>query len=136
LEGAIDQLNRPYVRVDVAGFSDSIIAFIDTGFNGALIVDEAQARRMDLGVQRDQRADVRLASQKEESFYLGRGTLAWFDEAKEITAYVLIESEEQRSERLKGKENEEVLIGTELLLDCRLEIDFVLRKSLIAKADT
>jgi len=121
--------------MDVAGFPDSIIVFIDSGFNGALIVDEAQARRMGLGVLRDQRADVRLASQKEESFYLGRGTFAWFDEAKEITAYVLIESEEQRSERLKGKENEEVLMGTELLLDCRLEIDFVLRKSLIAKTD-
>jgi predicted aspartyl protease len=121
--------------MDVAGFPDSIIVFIDTGFNGALIVDEAQARRMGLGVRRDQRADVRLASQKEESFYLGRGTFAWFDEAKETTAYVLIESEEQRSERLKGKENEEVLMGTELLLDCRLEIDFVLRKSLIAKTD-
>ncbi len=136
LQGAVDQLNRPYVRIDVAGFSDSIIAFIDTGFNGALIVDEAQARRMGLGVQQDQRAEVRLASQKEESFYLGRGTLSWFDEAKEITAYVLIESEEQRSERLKGKENEEVLIGTELLLDCRLEIDFVHRTSRIARTDT
>src|SRR5712691_10853970 len=91
LEGAVDQLNRPYVRIDVAGFSDSVIAFIDTGFNGALIADEAQARLMGLVVRRDQRAHARLASQKEESFYLGRGTFSWFDEAKEITAYVLIE---------------------------------------------
>jgi hypothetical protein len=65
-----------------------------------------------------------------------QGTFPWFDEAKEITVYVLIESEEQRSERLRGKENEEVLIGTELLLDCRLEIDFASRKLRIAKADT
>ena len=135
LEGAVDQLNRPYVRIDVAGFTDSIIAFIDTGFNGTLIVDEVQADRMGIAVHRGQRLDVRLASQKEESFYFGRGKFSWFHEIREITAFILIGSGEQRSEGLKGKENEEVLIGTELLLDCRLEVDFVVRKVRITKSD-
>jgi len=97
--------------------------------------DEVQADRMGIAVHRGQRLDVRLASQKEESFYFGRGKFSWFHEIREITAFILIGSGEQRSEGLKGKENEEVLIGTELLLDCRLEVDFVVRKVRITKSD-
>jgi predicted aspartyl protease len=45
LEGSIDDLNQPLVRIDAPGFSNPLIAFIDTGFNGAVIVDESQAAR-------------------------------------------------------------------------------------------
>jgi hypothetical protein len=34
--GSVDDLRRPFIRIDVAGFDDPVIAFVDTGFNGAV----------------------------------------------------------------------------------------------------
>ena len=50
-----------------------------------------------------------------------------------ITAYVLIETPQARRARTARKTEEEILIGTELLFGCRLEIDFPARRVLIAK---
>jgi hypothetical protein len=43
LEGSVDDLNRPLVRIEATGFADPLVAFIDTGFNGAILIDETQA---------------------------------------------------------------------------------------------
>lgn len=80
-------------------------------------------------------AQVRLASQREENFLLGRGKFAWLGESKSITAYVLIETQDERRARIARKTEEEILIGTELLSDCRLEINFPARKVVIARAE-
>jgi hypothetical protein len=37
LEGSVDDLKRPLVRIETPGFTDPLIAFVDTGFNGALL---------------------------------------------------------------------------------------------------
>jgi hypothetical protein len=133
LQGAIDHLNRPYVRLDLVGFADPVVAFIDTGFNGAVILNENQAARMGFAVDQTQVADPLLANQQVGHFYFARGDLVWFDEITAVTAYVPVESAAERVGRLK-KENEEVWIGTELLLGCRLEIDFVGRTVVVARA--
>lgn len=132
LEGSIDDLNRPLVRVELAGFSDPLVAFIDTGFNGAILIDEPQAIKLGFQVFKHQ-AQVRLASQREENFLLGRGKVAWLGESKSVTAYVLIETQDERRVRIARKTEEEILIGTELLSDCRLEIDFPARRVVIVK---
>jgi predicted aspartyl protease len=133
LEGSIDDLNRPLVRIEVPGFSDPLVAFIDTGFNGAIIVDEPQAARLGFRVSHSWRTSVRLASQREEDFLLGRGTFPWLGQHMPISAYVLIETPQTRSARIARKTEEEILIGTELLSACRLEIDFPERRVLIEK---
>jgi hypothetical protein len=51
-----------------------------------------------------------------------------------MTAYVLIETQDARRARIARKTEEEILIGTELLSGCRLEIDFPARKVLITRA--
>jgi predicted aspartyl protease len=135
LEGSIDDLNRPLVRIELPGFTDPLVAFIDTGFNGAVLIDEPQANKLGFQIFKQQ-AQVRLASQREEIFLLGRGQIAWFGESKSITAYVLIETQGERRARIARKTEEEILIGTELLSDCRLEIDFPARRVLIAKVDS
>jgi predicted aspartyl protease len=124
---------RPLVRIAVAGYSDPLIAYIDTGFNGAIIVDAIQAERLGFRISENQFAHARLASQRRESFWLAQGRLRWFDEQVLITAYVLIETDEERSDRLARKTEEEVLIGTELLSGCRMEIDFPGRTVLLRK---
>jgi hypothetical protein len=46
IQGSIDDLNGPLVRLELPDFPDPLVAFIDTGFNGAMIVDEAQAAKL------------------------------------------------------------------------------------------
>jgi len=134
LRGSIDDWNRPLVRIAAPGFFDPLVAFIDTGFNGATIVDEIQASRLGFDVANKWYARVGLASLREEHFQLCRGTFPWFGEQVPITAFVLEETPEQRRARTARKTEEEVLIGTELLLDCRLELDFPARTVLIARS--
>jgi predicted aspartyl protease len=133
LEGSIDDQKRPLVRIGAPGFSDPLVAFIDTGFNGAILIDEAQAARLGFRVSRDSIAPVQLASGRIENFMFGRGGFAWFGERRTITAYVLIETQAARRARIARKTEEEILIGTELLAGCRLEIDFSARTVLIIK---
>jgi hypothetical protein len=134
LFGSIDDLGRPLVRIDAPGFSDPLVAFIDTGFNGAIIIDEVQAAKLGFDIAKRWYARVSLASLREERFQLCHGTFPWFGEFVPITAFVLEESQVQRRTRTARKTEDEILIGTELLSDCRLELDFPRRKVSITKA--
>lgn len=133
LEGSVDDRKRPLVRIETPGFIDPLVAFVDTGFNGALLIDEAQAARLGFSVARDSIRPVQLASQRNEDFMVGRGSFLWLGERRTITAHVLIETQSERRARNARKTEEEILIGTDLLSDCRLEIDFPARKVLISK---
>jgi predicted aspartyl protease len=132
LEGSVDDLGRPIVRIEAFGFSDSLVAIIDTGFNGAAIVDANQAQRLGIKTY-NQFANARLASQREEKFLLGRGRFLWFGEEISITAFVLIETDEERRMRIARKREEEIIIGTELLEKCQVVLDFPNRRVLITK---
>ena len=133
LEGSVDDRKRPLVRIETPGFIDPLVALVDTGFNGALLIDEAQAARLGFSVARDSIRPVQLASQRNEDFMVGRGSFLWLGERRTITAHVLIETQSERRARNVRKTEEEILIGTDLLSDCRLEIDFPARKVLISK---
>jgi predicted aspartyl protease len=133
LEGSVDDLRRPVVRIQTPGFTDPLLAFVDTGFNGALLLDEAQAVRLGFSVARNSIKPLRLASQQNENFLLGEGNFVWLGERRTIVAYVLIETPGERRTRNARKAEEEILIGTDLLADCRLEIDFPARKVLITR---
>jgi hypothetical protein len=74
-----------------------------------------------------------MASQRNEDFMVGQGSFLWLGEHRIITAYVLIETQGERRARNPRKTEEEILIGTDLLSNCRLEIDFPARKVLISK---
>jgi predicted aspartyl protease len=133
LEGSVDDLKRPLVRIETLGFADPLVAFVDTGFNGALLLDERQAARLGFSVVSNSATPVQLASRRQEDFMVGRGSFLWLGERRTITAYVMIEIQGERRARNARKTEEEILIGTDLLSDCRLEIDFPARKVLISK---
>jgi predicted aspartyl protease len=133
LEGSVDDLKRPLVRIETPGFIDPLLAFVDTGFNGALLLDERQAARLGFSVVRNSATPVQLASRRKEDFMVGRGSFLWLGDRRTITAYVMIETQGERRARNARKTEEEILIGTDLLSDCRLEIDFPARKVLISK---
>lgn len=133
LEGSVDDRKRPLVRIETAGLTDPLVAFVDTGFNGALLIDQTQAARLGFSVARGSVKPAELANRRKEDFLLGQGSFTWLGERRIIVAYVLIETEGERYARNARKTEEEILIGTELLADCRLEIDFPARKVLISK---
>jgi predicted aspartyl protease len=133
LDGSVDDLNRPLVRIEMPGFTDPLVAFVDTGFNGAILVDERQAARLGFLVAKDSITPVRLASQRNEDFMVGQGSFIWLGERRIILAHVLIETQGERRARNARETEDEILIGTGLLSDCRLEIDFPARKVLISK---
>jgi hypothetical protein len=82
IEGSVDDLKRPLVRIETPGFTDPLVAFIDTGFNGALLLDESQAARLGFSVARDSIRPVQLASQRDEDFLLGEGSFIWLGERR------------------------------------------------------
>jgi hypothetical protein len=84
-------------------------------------------------VAKDSITPVRLASQRKENFLVGHGSFIWLGERRTIIAYVLIETQGERRARNAHETEEEILIGTDLLSDCRLEIDFPARRVLIRK---
>lgn len=131
----MDDLGRPFVKLDIAGFPAPVTALIDTGFNGAMIVDEYQAMRMGLQISRQHRINAVLASQQPETFLLGRGRIRWLGEQPFISAFVIIETEQERIGRRRQKKEEEIVFGVELLLDCKLEIDFAARSLTIARIE-
>ncbi|MGV1013502.1 MAG: hypothetical protein ACOYB4_00875 [Methyloceanibacter sp.] len=133
IRGGIDHLNRPYVKLNATGFTDPLTAFIDTGFNGSLILDEYQAERMGLKITNQDLVSVILASHRPETFLLCRGRIDWLGEAPFISAFVISETEEERSARRRRKREEEIVIGVELLLGCRLAIDFAARSVTVTR---
>jgi predicted aspartyl protease len=133
IRGGVDHLNRPFVRLGVTGFAEPVTAFIDTGFNGSLIVDEYQAQQMGFQVTKIHSITALLASQRSETFLLCRGRINWLGDEPFITALVISETETQRLERRRRKRNEEVVLGVELLINCKLEVDFVRRSVSITR---
>ncbi len=124
VKGGVDDLNRPFVKLTAKGFLDPLTAFIDTGFNGSMILDEDQAERMGLHITRNYPIAAILASQQAETFFLCRGRIGWLGEEPFISAFVIRETAAQRIERRRRKREEEIVLGVELLLNCSLEIDF------------
>jgi predicted aspartyl protease len=131
----VDDRYRPFVKLNVAGFSDPVTALIDTGFNGAMIVDEYQATQMGLQIMRQHRISAVLASQQPEIFLLCRGRISWLGEQPFISAFVILETEQERLLRRRQTREEEIVLGVELLLNCTLEIDFAARSLTIARLD-
>ena len=135
LRGSIDDLNRPYVKLTIAGFAEPLTAFIDTGFNGSLIVDRDQAQRMGFETTSQHYVSAVLASHRPEVFLLSRGRITWFGEQVFLSALVIQESDHERVTRRRRKRQEEIVLGVELLFNCRLEIDFSERSVLIKRLD-
>jgi hypothetical protein len=73
---------------------------------------------------------VRLASQRDKTFYLAAGGFTWLGEKRNLSALVFRETERRRD---AASSEEEILVGTELLRDCRIEIDFSKRAVHIAR---
>ena len=53
LNGSVDQLGRPLIRVRPSGAQDDILALVDTGFHGELMMGVSTARELKIELSDD-----------------------------------------------------------------------------------
>lgn len=83
-------------------------AIIDTGYNGEIIMPQHEIRAMALELLGT--IDSELANGKIVGIELFRGRIKWFDQVREVA--------------VGSSQSDDVLLGTLLLADCDLYIDF------------
>ena len=116
LVGSVDDIGRPVVRVAVVGRDDEMLATIDTGFNGELLMGMGDAALLGVG-QRTQGDSVELGHGVSVAVEVGRLRIVWLDAEREVTVLI--------TDRLQPVANGPVaLVGTALLTPHLLLIDF------------
>ncbi|MEK7659567.1 MAG: hypothetical protein AAB338_02890 [Patescibacteria group bacterium] len=114
IEGWIDDHGQPIMQLQLLGLEDPVVALIDTGFNGELIIYEEHAHQAHLRIK-PKASDITLADGSRAEFLISEGVIEWFGESRQTTIFVIPGPAPQ-----KGRWQ----IGTQLLRDCRLEINF------------
>jgi predicted aspartyl protease len=115
--GAIDDLGRPVVRVEVPG-RDGFLAVVDTGFNRSLLLQAAEAAAMGF-IRTDSEEIVELGTTARASVVPALGTIRWLDRTLQVEAFV---SDEPAA--TNRPDTARALLGTALLADCLLLVDF------------
>jgi hypothetical protein len=122
IAGSIDDLGRPYVRVDAPG-GYSVIFHIDTGVNRKLVMNRNALNLLgpfNSTVLKGPVEEVELADFSKIEVLKGVVQLLWFGEIEQIDVLVTT----QVPKRPPHPDEPAGLIGTGFLHDCRLLIDF------------
>ena len=125
LEGRLNQHGMPIVDIRVEGFPGPLSVLVDTGFNGELIISEEQARGAGILYLPGHVYPAMVANAQRPGFYPGAGYVSWFVERRGVDIHVLPGPTPQ--------EPWTPMIGTRLLANSRLEIDFPNRTILITR---
>lgn len=122
IRGSIDSLRRPYISVDAPG-NHSVLLHIDTGLNRKLVVNRHALYRLgaeNFTLDYKTYQPVQLADLSRTDAFVGLVRLIWFGQTEWIEALITtyVPRQPPRDKDPVG------LIGTELLRDCRLMVDF------------
>jgi predicted aspartyl protease len=120
ITGSIDDLGRPLVRVEVPG-RDGFLAVLDTGFNRTLMIGAAEAVAMGFTITEESEV-VELATTAKVQVRQALGTIWWMN--REVKIEALISNVPASTHR---PDTARALVGTELLSDCLLLVDFATR---------
>jgi len=133
IHGTVDPLNRPYIRVEAPG-NHSVLLIVDTGFNRPLLVNRHIMYRLglenctidtDVGPER-----MELGDYSQSEALVGLVRIIWFGQERLVDCLVTTQIPQR-----PPREDEPVgLLGTELLLDCQLSIDFPARSLKIQRS--
>ncbi|MDP4020916.1 MAG: hypothetical protein Q8P58_02655 [Candidatus Adlerbacteria bacterium] len=135
LYGTVDDRRRPYVRVEAPG-DHSVLFVVDTGFNGTLLVNRHIMYRLGLNnctIDTDEKEirQVELGDYGITQVMPGIVNLIWFGEEQLID--ILLTT--RVPQHPPGEDEPVGFIGTKLLADCHLTIDFVARTLQIQKGE-
>ncbi len=118
--GSVDDLGRPVVRIEIPDH-DGFLAVVDTGFNRSLLLQAADAAAMGF-VSIDRKEIVELGTAARALVVVAVGSIRWLDRTIRVAALVSDEpATAQRPDAARA------LIGTELLAECLLLVDFAAR---------
>jgi predicted aspartyl protease len=118
--GSVDELGRPVVRIEVPD-REGFLAVVDTGFNRSLLLLISEAQAMGFVVTEDAEI-VELGTAVKTKVLRASGMVRWLDRTIQVEALV---SDEPMP--VSGRDTARALVGTELLANCRLLVDFVAR---------
>lgn len=120
--GSVDHLRRPYVRVEAAD-GHSVLLVVDTGVNAKIILNRFGIIGLGKGntsIQYGSYKEIQLADLSKTKAFTGVVNLVWFGKVEQINMLVT-----DFIPKTPPREDEPVgLLGTELLLGCKLTIDF------------
>jgi hypothetical protein len=122
ITGSVDDLGRPYVRVDAPG-GYSVLLQIDTGVNRKLVINRNAIYLLEPNnstVYERSFSEVELADFSKTQTLRGAVELIWFGKVEVIETLITV----QVPRHPPHPDQPVGLIGTELLKDCRLIIDF------------
>jgi clan AA aspartic protease len=112
IDGYVDRSTlAPFVEIKVISQRNEEIelpAMIDTGYNGEVILPEEKIRS--LGLEFLGTIDTELANGEIVELDLYRGWFKWFDSIQEVA--------------VGSSRSEDTLLGTLILADCHLDINF------------
>jgi predicted aspartyl protease len=117
LAGGFDELGRPVVRIEVPN-CDGFLAVVDTGFNRSLLMQALEAEAMGFKIT-EEVAVVELGTTLKVQVHRAVGKIHWLDQIIQVDA--LVANEELAVHR---PDLARALIGTALLADCLLLVDF------------
>ena len=118
--GSVDDLGRPVVRIEIPD-RDGLLAVVDTGFNRSLLLLATEAQAMGFVVTEDAET-VELGTAAKARVLRARGMIRWRDRTIQVEALVADEPMPT-----SGRDAARALVGTELLANCILLVDFVAR---------
>ena len=111
IHGHVDRSTlATFVKVKVVSQTDEEVepAMIDTGYNGEVVLSEEKIRSLDLEFLGT--IDTELADGEIVEMDLFKGWIKWFDRIREVA--------------VGSSRSEDTLLGTLILADCHLDINF------------
>lgn len=122
MEAYFDQAGHPRLKVRVMGSRTSILvdALLDTGFNGDICLPTPLA--IQLGLELRDVIQVELADGTLKDELVFAGAVIWEGESKEVMITLT--------------ESQEALLGTGLLTDSVLKVDFAAQQIVVRRANT
>ena len=119
IEGYLDEAKRPRIDISVDGRSSSLSleAIIDTKFDGDICLPVEIAVQM--GLEPAEVVEVRKPDGEIVNKILFAGKMEWFKEGIDIDIFI--------------HDTKDVLLGTRLLQECKLEINYHENKVRIEK---
>ena len=119
LTGRTDHLGRPVIRIEAG--DESILALVDTGFNGELMMSETDARMLGFTIL-ERTIHVKLAAEQSEEVLQAIGSIDWMGKERRVSVLVTTDCSV-----LRRDDDPVAMIGTALLTPHLLKIDFASR---------
>ena len=126
MDGVIDHLRRPVVRVVMPPPSEGLLCLIDTGYNGFLLLEQSVALRFQFRMPNRISDQIVLGDGSIRVAEIARGRIIWFGSTLIVDAHVVPDA---RTVRYSPPEHQiEGMIGTALLEGLHVFFDFQLHR--------